>query len=123
MKRLILAACAAASLGFAGGAQAQSQIKPADQADMQCLAVAAIVAGQAAEGTQEQAGAVGGIMYYLGKLEGRTPGVDWLAELTTHLQTLDEAGLAAAAPRCSAEMITKGQQLTEWGQKLAGQGQ
>lgn len=123
MKRLVLAACAAASLGFAGAAQAQSQIKPADQADMECLAVAAVVAGRAQAGSEEQAGAAGGVMYYLGRLEGRTPGVDWLEQLRGHLLTLDDAGLAAAAPRCGAEMVAKGKALTEWGQALAAEGQ
>jgi hypothetical protein len=123
MKRSILAACAVASLSFASAAQAQSQIKPADQADLECLAVTLVAGSQFPEGSAEHAGIAGGLMYFLGKLEGRTPGVDWLERLTGYLLTLDEAFMARAAPRCGAEMEAKGRALSEWGQRMTAMGQ
>ena len=31
------------------------------------------------------------MMYYLGRLEGRTPGVDWLERLGDHMDKVDES--------------------------------
>ena len=111
----MVAVALAAVLGLSAGS-AQAEVKGADLADMQCLALVAYLGGQAAEGTDEQAGLVGGMMYYLGRLEGRSPDTDWLAELGQFLITLEESDLQAVAPRCGMELQVKGQALISWGE-------
>lgn len=120
MKRLIAVATAALLLS-AGVASAQSTgaLKPADRADLECMAVAAYYGGGVEDGSPEQAGLVGGLMYYLGKLQGRTPGVDWLAHLREMVLTMEPSDIEALGPRCGAEMSAIGTELEAWGNDMA----
>lgn len=120
MMKPLVAAAAALSLTFAAGS-ATADIKAADRPDLECLAVISIMGGQNQGGPETQAGLAGGMMYYLGKLEGRTPDVDWLVELTNLLKTMDMAAFQAAAPRCGQEMQVKGQALVDWGAAMQEQ--
>lgn len=119
MMKSLVAAAAALSLTTAGPVLAD--VGAADRPDLECLAVVAIMAGQNQDNAEAQAGLAGGMMYYLGKLEGRTPGVDWLAELTNLLKTLELTDVQAAAPRCGQEMQAKGQALVNWGTTVQAQ--
>ena len=114
--KIIIGAFLALTLA-AGQAQAQTSLPAEDLRDMQCLTLAAMVAGAAP--AEHQAGLTGGLMYYLGRLEGRTPGVDWLARIGEYLQRPDvETEVMAQGDRCAAEMIDKGQSLAQWGERL-----
>lgn len=119
MIRRLASAALAASL-IAGSAAAQSRdISSANMRDIECLAVMAVVGGTTEEGSTEQMGAVGGMMYYLGRLEGRTPGTDWLAYFTTYLQSPDiEKNLEPHYQRCGQEMIDKGASLIQFGEAI-----
>lgn len=105
---------------MAGSASAQSrEISPANMRDVECLAIMAVLGGSIEEGSTEQMGAVGGMMYYLGRLEGRTPGTDWLAYFTTYLQSPDiEKNLEPHYERCGQEMIDKGASLIQFGDMI-----
>lgn len=121
MKRLLAVATAALMLtAGAASAQTQTRIKPADQADLECMAVAAYYGGIAEEGSQEQAGLVGGLMYYLGKLRGRSPDVDWLARLRELVMAMEVTDVEALGPRCGGEMTRIGDELLTWGNEMAG---
>lgn len=116
--RLVPAAVAFALM--AGSVSAQSREPSAvNMSDVQCLAIMAVLGGTAEEGSTEQVGAVGGVMYYLGRLEGRTPGRDWLAYFTTYLQSPNiEKDLEPHYQRCGQEMIDKGASLVQSGEMI-----
>lgn len=120
---LFAVAAVSALIAASSPAQAQPQVQPADLADLQCLGLAAVIAGQSEEGSAEQTGVVAGMMYFLGKLEGRTPGTDWLAELARHVEIWSPEDLQAVAPRCAQEMQVKGQALVDWGTAMQARGQ
>ena len=108
-------------LGLMGGpALAQSRdIAPADLRDVECMAVVAVAGGAAEEGSDEQIGLVGGLMFFLGRLEGRTPGTDWLAYFGTYIQEPDiEKKLEVHYERCAQEMIAKGAALEQFGELM-----
>ncbi len=97
----------------AGAAQAQTQtLKPADRADLQCMAVMATYAGMADAGSVEQQGAIAGTWYFFGKLEGRTPDVDWLARLIAMLPSTTDEDLEAWADDCLAQVAERGQAMS-----------
>lgn len=112
-----MAVAAALSL-YAGAATAGAVDVPTqDMPDLQCMALVAYVASTAEEGSEMQSGMVGGMMYYLGRLEGRSPQVDWLARLADYVESIDEATLLAESSRCGKEMTEKGQALVAFGDK------
>jgi hypothetical protein len=67
------------------------------------------------------AGLTGGMMYYLGRLEGRSPSIDWLRQLETYLTSIDEAELQSHLERCGAELSVKGAALVAWGETIGGE--
>lgn len=118
MKPLMIAALVGA-MALASGAQAQAT-KPQDMADLKCLALTAYLGGQMSEGDERRAGLAAGVMYYLGRLEGRTPGVEWLGRLAEYLETAEVADLQGEAQRCGEELKERGAALTTWGSRMAG---
>ena len=105
---------------MAGPTLAQSrEISPADMRDVECLAVTAVAVGSTQEGSSEQMGLVGGMMYFLGRLEGRTPSTDWLAYFAAYVQSPDaEKKLEPHYDRCAQEMIDKGAALEQFGEAI-----
>lgn len=120
MKRLIgmTAALMLAAAATPSSARIQA-VSPEDKADMQCFAVTAVLAGQYAEGSAEQTGMASGMMYFLGLLEGRTPGTDWLQVLADYILHTDDARLGVELEgqrqRCGEILQTRGQAMVEWG--------
>ncbi len=113
-------AIAALALGLmTGSALAQSRdIAPADLRDVECLAVTAVAVGATEAGSEQQMGLVGGMMYFLGRLEGRTPGTDWLSYFASYVQSPDiEKKLVAQYDRCAQEM-NKGNALVQFGEMM-----
>ena len=103
-----------------GPALAQSRdIALADLRDVECLAVTAVAVGATEAGSEQQMGLVGGMMYFLGRLEGRTPGTDWLSYFASYVQSPDiEKKLEAQYDRCAQEMIDKGNALVQFGEMM-----
>lgn len=101
-------------------ASAQSRdVSPSDLRDVECMAVVAVAGGAAEEGSDEQIGLVGGLMFFLGRLEGRTPGTDWLAYFGAYIQVPDiEKKLETHYERCAQEMIDKGAALEQFGEMM-----
>lgn len=114
-----------AALLCAGPVAAQNaDHAPANQADLQCMALVAVLAGLAMEeGTEQEdhatrmAGLSGGMMYYLGRLQGRSPDIDWLSELSLFLGKAEFSDLDAVAPRCGKELSETGEALIAFGGK------
>jgi hypothetical protein len=122
MKRLIGMTAALVLAAMATPALAQA-ISPTDRADMQCFVVTAVLAGQSEEGSPEQAGLATGMLYFLGRLEGRSPGTDWMQALADFILTPDDATLWAEIEshevRCLGIIENRGQALTAWGETVA----
>lgn len=95
------------------------EISPADMRDVECLAVVAVAGATAEPDSDEQMGLVGGMMYFLGRLEGRTPSTDWLAYFAAYVQSPDvEKKLEPHYERCGREMIDKGAALEQFGEAM-----
>lgn len=111
----------AASFAIATTASAQSASaarEPVNRADLQCMAIMAIGAGTTEQGSVEQLGLAVGMAYYLGRLEGRAPSVNWLAEFTDYLTGDFEDEVKVQADRCGTEMEAFGGRLTGWGERM-----
>ena len=121
MKTLALAASLALAMGAAGAASAQTAVAApasADTADLQCLGVFMFLAGQPPEPGQDpnaQAWFNGGVKYYLGRLEARSPQTDWMDRLTTYFLSDFRAEFEAQKDRCGNAVIAQDEALQTWG--------
>ncbi|MGV8928939.1 MAG: hypothetical protein ACOH1E_04250 [Brevundimonas sp.] len=120
MKRLIGMAAALLLATTATSASARADdVSAADTADMQCFVLLAYLSGQAGEDSAEQSGLVGGMMYFLGRLEGREPGTDWMKGLADYILSVDDDALVVEMEsnreRCGDILVDRGQALTDWG--------
>jgi hypothetical protein len=96
---------------------------PVEDSDFRCLAVVAVVLGSVPKESVEDLAAVTGLtaifMYYLGRVDVRYPGLDFVAAF----KTLDDdvafkTGFSAQAERCSTEAERRSQKLDEMGRIL-----
>ena len=105
-----------AALAFAPAAFAQDAAlprEPENAADMECLALIVVIIGMdEAMGEQLALGA----FYYLGRLEGRAPGIDWVDRALRYTEVVDEQTLFAPQQRCAAELMAKGEHMIRLGQ-------
>jgi hypothetical protein len=100
---------------------ASAPIAAADKADLRCVGIFAMMAG---EDTEEEAGMTGAIMYYIGRIEGRGSGLDLDRGLGAALDELfaSREMVEAEAKRCGSEMVAKGEQIQRIGSATATQG-
>lgn len=123
MKFLAVVLSVSALSSAAPVAAQDANFAPADRADLQCMALVAVMTGMSMEeGVEGEdatrlAGLASGMMYYLGRLEGRSPDTDWLAELGLFLDKTELADLDAVSPRCGKELMAKSQALVAFGAK------
>ncbi len=116
-----LALVLALAMSAAGAASAQTVVAaPAstETADLQCLGVFMFLAGQPPEPGQApnaQAWFNGGVKYYLGRLEARSPHTDWLDRLTTYFLSDFRAEFEAQKDRCGNAVIAQDEALQTWG--------
>ncbi|PEQ12134.1 hypothetical protein B2G71_13405 [Novosphingobium sp. PC22D] len=100
-------------------ASALAKLDPQAEADLRCMAVFAVAASQNEE---PDAGSIGAIMYYLGRLEGRTVDFNFqtylLQLLNSSKYTVEVA--QADAERCGKEMSDKASQLEVVGRMMQG---
>ena len=117
MKRVLASlTLGAALMGTPAAAQAQDPVSEMDRKDMECFAVFASMAGQDPE--LVLVGSVG-MAYFIGRLEGRNPGVNQLERLSRWMYSQDEAALDItlheADARCAAELDAFGRSLVAVG--------
>lgn len=122
MKTFLAAAAATMALAAVSApAQAQAQtstLSPPNLADMQCLSIFAFIAGSSADlSEEERGGVVGGVMYYIGRLQGREPNTDWYAEIARYADTAQASDLEANRQRCAGEVTALGQALVDLGRQ------
>lgn len=106
-------------------AAAQTPAPEADyRADMDCLLAMTIVLGayeDKTESKENEEGLIGLVMYYVGKIEAKAPGVDYVTEITKIMGDPDymEKRFANDAERCGEEAAGKGAKLEQMGNALA----
>jgi len=107
---MILTLAAAASL---------AALSPADEADLHCLTIFALT-GSEAKDEKDSAGFVGAMMYYLGRIEGRSSAFDLEAQMTRLLSdpAYTQPKIEADAARCGGEMEKRGADLEKVGNAL-----
>ncbi len=93
---------------------------PADAADMQCLAFIAVIMSEVDETLSLQLSS--GLFYYLGRLEGRTPTVDWITTAGAYAESASDAQLRSVQARCFGEMTAKGEEMMAKGQAMQNGG-
>lgn len=116
MKTLAVLATNVALALSAAPASAQDPvlpINPEDAADLQCVALAALIMGSDQELATQIAPA---LFYYLGRLEGRSPDVDWITRAAEYSEALTPQTLPPIQQRCGGEMAAKGQELIAKGE-------
>lgn len=91
---------------------------PSDDADdVRCLIVAAEL-GDSKDKELEQAGSIM-TMYYLGKLDGRSPGTDLEALVARQASAMGEEEKERLLIACSAQLELRGKQLEAVGERLS----
>ena len=89
-----------------------------NEKDLRCIALIA----QLIPSTESEAksGLVGGLMYFLGRIDGRSPGYNLESNLNRLLA--DKADLTADRDRCAAILTDKGNELIAIGKRATDAG-
>ncbi len=114
MKKVITAAVLTATLLLASGAQAQG----AETAnDLKCILVFSVAASGQAD-PAARAGAGMAVLYFVGRIEGRTPGFDIENGLRTEAGKLTGVSAKSEFIRCGAALKSKGEELQAIGRGM-----
>ncbi len=120
MKRVLSAlSLGAVLMATTAMAPAQDPISEVDLKDMECLALYAWMLG---ENPDEESFAVAGMVYHIGRLEGRNPGSDQVGRFSTWTKSQTDQALTArierARPRCAAEIGSLGESMIRHGSDM-----
>ena len=116
MTRIDRCALALAAMTLVAAGSARAQPKAPDAKDLQCLVTTFIMA-DSKEDQIKQAGALGAF-YYLGKIEGRSPGADLDKPIIELAGKLTAEDIKAYGERCGAELKAEGQSVQALGERL-----
>lgn len=114
-----LIAALAAGLALTAAQADLSDLKTADRADLQCMTLIVVTMG-ASEDPESSAQLASGATYFYGRLQGRTPGTDWLARLADYARTEPGAELETNRQRCVQEMQALSTAFTAMGETMQG---
>ena len=94
-------------------------IAPADQnsSDARCLIVTVMLAG--GDNAELKAAGLIASQYYLGRLDGRSPGLDLKALLTREAERITQAEQGPLLVSCGAAMQKRGEALEAVGERMA----
>lgn len=126
MKTLIqktLAAAAALSLAAAAPAFAApaASVSAQTRQDVVCIAVFAIAAGKATD-PKDQAFAGMGVLYFMGRIEGRDPSYDFEANLAPAIRNMQPSDVEAGQQGCVDKLAARGKSLMTIGDDLQKSG-
>lgn len=100
---------------------ATTPVPAAIEADLTCLAVIAMSVERATP--EQRSGLIGGLMYFMGRIDQVRPGFDYAGQLTRLMNASDATDkLRAAQPRCSTILRERGESMQRWGQALQNSG-
>jgi hypothetical protein len=103
---MVLAFCSAPGLALA----------PDSSDDIRCL-IAAVSLIQSPNNIVRAAGA-SSALYFLGRLDGRDPGLDLEKIILAEAKKMDSATLRSESERCGRSISTRGRMISEMGQAL-----
>ena len=91
-------------------------------ADLRCAAVFAYTAGSVK--AEDQPGVIGGFLYFLGKIDARSPGIDLESSLADMMTKGDfKSGvLEPYGPACARELEERGSAISKVGKALSAKG-
>lgn len=114
MVRLVLAA-AAALMVCAGAAHAQQT--DALAADTRCAMIGLGLAGMENAAPEQRQSGMLLALYYIGRVHGRSPGIDLEQAMHQQAQTMTAEQLQPEGQRCGAEFRSVGETLNAMGQR------
>lgn len=114
MKKIITAAVLAATLFLAGGAQAQ---EAETTSDLKCILVFSLAASQQDDPAARAAGGMA-VLYFIGRIEGRTPGFNVENGLRIEAVKLTGATAKNEIIRCGGALKSKGEELQAIGRSM-----
>jgi hypothetical protein len=86
--------------------------------DVRCIAVVALTMAQAKD-DQERAPLTSGLMYFMGRIDARTPGYDLEAALRRILDAVEKGdSLRDDAIRCGGILGQRGEYMIEFGRRM-----
>ena len=85
-------------------------------ADAQCMVIGAQLS--ASPDPQEKVPGQMILMYYLGRIDGRSPKVDLKTLLQSETHSMKEADLKSAAARCGKEFAARGEDIVQIGNSI-----
>ena len=100
------------------------QLNEANRNDLQCMAITLYVASSSDENVDAARRQImtSGMHYFLGRLDGRDPSVEWISYFADHpatfLELLDDP---AACERCGQELIALGRGMAAAGRRMMEQ--
>jgi hypothetical protein len=89
-------------------------------ADVRCVVVGMQIAGAAT--SPQQSRGVFMTLYYIGRLDGRTPKLDIERLIVAEANRMTSTDYASEGQRCEAGLTEKGQQITQIGRDMTGVG-
>lgn len=92
----------------------------ADRSDVRCLVVSYHLAGNADKEVSNAGILVS--QYYLGRLDGRSPGIDLEAAIEAESKGMDEARMKALLQSCGAAVEKRGKDIEAIGARLEKKG-
>ena len=100
-------------------AAAATQPNPADLQDLRCIAAFAGLSALAGKPDDKEKMVIG-MLYFVGKIDGRSPGFDYQGQLAALAAQPDyaEKNLFADAKRCGDELKARGDELQKLGNAL-----
>jgi hypothetical protein len=110
----------AAILPFLLLAAAAPPLDPETKKDVRCFLALSMLNENEDEGIR-QAGLLGS-QYYLGRIDGRVPGLDLEAALEAEAGSIDEAAHTALLESCGKLMETRGSEVVAIGEALERRG-
>lgn len=105
----------AAAVGLALSLPAQAQESPSD-ADARCLLLA--IGGAGSRDPNVQQGSMLGMLYYLGRINGRTPALDLEAAVVRAMKSFRAEDAERESERCSEVMLKSGEELKRLADRL-----
>jgi hypothetical protein len=117
MKTMMIATVAALALMATPALARQT---PQAEADLRCFAAGLAMAGVDEDNEELLNGGTLLAFYFLGRLEGREPGVDWITKGIVLVDAEGEELLAGDLPRCGRELEAKGTDMIARGEALGG---
>ena len=90
--------------------------------DVRCVIVGMLMAQSGANASERQAGPILAL-YYIGRLDGRTPSFDLEGAIFKEVTKMTQAEYVATAHRCGRTLQARGNEITVIGKDLIKRGQ